>query len=321
MSLTVVLTVLLTVAAGEIHPGDHTRSIPVDRRTRTYLVHVPPSYDGSEPFPVVVAFHGGLSRAETMIRDTGLNEKADKAGFIVVYPNGTSRYGRLLTWNAGNCCGYAMRHNVDDVGFVRALLDDLARVAAIDPNRVYATGYSNGAMMAYRLASELSSRIAAIAPVAGPMGTLACNPDRSLSVIHFHGTDDPFAPFHGGRVQFALTTVDFYSVEHSIRAWVKANGCPAAPVITREPDTADEGTTVQRRTYGPGKDGAEVVLLVIEGGGHTWPGRAPRTRSHGKSTRDISANDLIWEFFEKHPMNDLLVLNRPRPIGERPNER
>ncbi len=302
MNATIVLTVFLAVATGEIQPGAHTRSIRVDRRTRTYFVHVPPSYDGSKPFPVVLAFHGGLSRAESMIRDNGLNKKADEAGFIAVYPNGTSRYGRLLAWNAGNCCGYAMRHNVDDVGFVRALLDDLAEVAKIDPKRVYATGYSNGAMMAYRLASELSDRIAAIAPVAGPMGTPACKPKRSVPVIHFHGTNDRLAPFRGGRVDFGLSTVHFYSVEHSIRAWVKANGCPKPPVVTNEPDRANDGMTVKRRTYGPGKDGAEVVLLVIEGGGHTWPGRAPRARSHGKSTRDISANDLMWEFFKKHPM-------------------
>jgi len=302
MNTTVALTALLAIATGEIQPGDHTRSIRVDRRSRTYQVHVPPSYDNSNPFPVVLAFHGGLSRADSLIQRCGLNKKADEAGFIAVYPNGTSRYGRLLTWNAGNCCGYAMRQNVDDVGFVRELLDDLAGVANIDSKRVYATGYSNGAMLSYRLASELSDRIAAIAPVAGPMGTATCRPKRPVPVIHFHGTDDRSAPFRGGRVDFGLTTVHFYSVEHSIRAWVKANGCPEKPVVTDEPDTSDDGTTVERRKFGPGKDGAEVILMVIEGGGHTWPGQPPPYAHFGKSTKDISANDLMWEFFKKHPV-------------------
>lgn len=195
-----------------------------------------------------------------------------------------------------------MRQRVDDVGFVRQLLDELARIVNVDPQRVYATGYSNGAMMSYRLASELSDRIAAIAPVAGPMGTANCKPTRPVPVIHFHGTNDRLAPFEGGVVSFGFTQVDFYSVEHSIQTWVKANGCPEKPLVTDEPDKADDGMTVKRRVYGPGKQGAEVVLVIVEGGGHTWPGRAPRQRVQGASTRDISANDLIWKFFQKHPL-------------------
>ena len=101
---------------------------------------MPPSYDGSKPFPVVLVFHGGGSNAEQMIRFCGLNQKADTAGFVAVYPNGTGRFPRMLTWNGGNCCGYAMREKVDDVAFVRALLDDLAKVAKIDEKRIYATG-------------------------------------------------------------------------------------------------------------------------------------------------------------------------------------
>ena len=156
--------------------------------------------------------------------------------------------------------------------------------------------------MSYRLASELSDRIAAIAPVAGPMGTATCKPKRPVPVLHFHGTDDRWAPFQGGRVNFGMSTTDFYSVEYSIRAWVKANGCPEEPVVADEPDRADDGMTVERRTYGPGNDGAEVVLIVIKGGGHAWPGRTPPYAHLGKSTKDISANDLMWEFFKKHPL-------------------
>src|SRR5262249_30593385 len=133
--------------------------------------------------------------------------------------------GQGVTWNAGNCCGYAQRQNVDDVAFVRALLDDLARVVKVDAKRGYATGMSNGGVMAYRLASELSDRIAAIAPVAGPMGSATCSPRRPVPVLHFHSTDDAFAPFQGGKGEKSLTQTDFYSVEHSVRCWVKANSC------------------------------------------------------------------------------------------------
>src|SRR5437879_1570747 len=171
MLLLLTLLPFMPTNTDTLNPGDHTRFLQVDKRTRTYLVHVPPNYDPKKPTPVVLAYHGGGSNAVQMVRFCGLNETADKHGFLVVYPNGTGLLEGALTWNGGNCCGFAMQHQVDDVGFTRALLDDLGKVANVDPKRVYATGMSNGAILAYRLASELSDRIAAIAPVGGPMGT------------------------------------------------------------------------------------------------------------------------------------------------------
>ena len=296
------ITLLILLAADPLGPGDYPRNLKVGELDRNYIVHVPAKYDPRVPTPVVLSFHGGGSNAEQMVKFCGLNEKADEAGFIVVYPSGTGRLEKLLTFNGGNCCGYAMNKNVDDVGFVRALLDDLATVANIDAKRVFATGMSNGGIISYRLASELSDRIAAIAPVGGPMGTETCNPKRPVPVIHFHGTDDEYAPFLGGKGTRSISGTDFYSVEHSVRAWVKANGCSEEPVVTKLPDKAGDGMMVTKKTYGPGKDGAEVVLIEIEGGGHTWPGQEPRVKFLGKSTKDISANDLMWEFFQKHPM-------------------
>ena len=281
--------------------GDHTRTVSVGSLERSYLVHIPATYDSKRATPVVLAFHGGGVNADSMIVFSGLNQKSDEAGFIVVYPNGTGRSGKALTFNGGNCCGYASYRKVDDVEFTRKLLDDLATSANIDPKRVFATGMSNGGVLAYRLASELSDRIAAIAPVGGPMGTETCTPKRPVSVIHMHGTNDEFAPFGGGKGKGPSGTV-FYSVEHSVQAWVKANGCEPEPVITKLPDTAKDGATVIRKTYGSGKDGAEVVLVVIEGGGHTWPGQEPRLEILGRSTKNVSANDTMWEFFQKHPM-------------------
>jgi polyhydroxybutyrate depolymerase len=293
------LTTIL--GADPLGQGDHTRSLEVDGRTRTYLVHVPAKHDPKAPAPVVLVFHGGGSNAEQMVRFCGLNETADKHGFIVVYPNGTGRLEKVLTFNGGNCCAFAMRQGVDDVAFTGALLDDLATVANVDPKRVYATGMSNGAIMAYRAASELSDRIAAIAPVGGPMGTETCSPTRPVSVIHFHGLDDEFAPFAGGKGK-GVSGTDFFSVEHCIQAWVKANGCKDEPTVEELPDKANDGTKVTHKTYGGGKDGAEVVLVAIEGAGHTWPGREPLLKFLGKSTKNISANEMMWEFFEKHSM-------------------
>lgn len=300
LAITLILSTLL--AAEPVGPGDHTRTLDFGGRTRSYIVHVPPKYDAKQPIPVVLAFHGGGSNADQMVRFCGLNEKADKERFVAVYPNGTGRLERMLTWNGGNCCAYAMLNKVDDVGFTRSLLDDLTKVVNVDARRVYATGISNGGIMAYRLASELSDRIAAIAPVAGTMGTKTCSPKRPVSVLHFHGTDDRFLPFKGGIGEKSVAQVVFLPVEHSIQSWVKADGCPEKPVVQDLPKKTDDGTTVQQKTYGPGKDRAEVVLLTINGGGHTWPGRDPVVRFLGKSTKNVSANDLMWEFFKRHPM-------------------
>lgn len=301
LQILTILTMMVTTSDDPIKPGDYSRTVESGGRKRTYLVHIPPKYDRQKPMPLVLAFHGGGSNAPQMVRFCGLNEKGDAAGFIVVYPNGTGRIDQIFTWNTGNCCGYALSQNVDDVAFVRALLDDLGRDVAIDPKRVYATGMSNGGMMAYRLGAELSDRIAAIAPVGGPMGTETCAPQRPVPVIHFHGTADEFAPFAGGRGARSLSQTNFFSVDHSIQAWVKANGCTVEPVITKLANKVDDGTSIIRKTYPSGKDGAEVVLIEIQGAGHTWPGRNPPLAILGKSTKNVSANDVLWEFFEKHP--------------------
>ncbi len=281
--------------------GDHKLSVMVDSIERHYLVHLPASYNPKQPTPVLLAFHGGGANAENMVKFSGLNEKSDKEGFIVVYPYGSGRLKKFLTFNAGNCCSYAMRNKIDDVEFTRRILDDLAMRVHVDTHRVYATGMSNGAMMVYRLASELSDRIAAVAPVAGTMGTEAVVPTRAVSVIHFHGSADEHLPFQGGYGK-GLSGTHFYSVENSIWTWVKANGCRQEPIIDPIPDRALDGTTIVRKTYGECRDRAEVILVIIEGGGHTWPGQKPSTKILGKSTQNISANDLMWDFFIKHPM-------------------
>ena len=283
-----------------IVPDHELRTLELGESVRSYYVHFPSDYDGRHARPLVLAFHGGGVNAETMIYFSGLSEKADEAGFIVVYPDGTGRVPRARTWNAGNCCGHALHHGIDDVAFVRALLDELERTVAIDPRRVYATGMSNGAMMSYRLASELADRFAAIAPVAGPMAIDQCQPSRPVSVIHFHGTADEYTPYQGGKGPRSQSQTAFHSVDYTIGAWVAANGCSSEPTITHLPARAVDGTSVVQRVYGPGREGAEVVLYTIDGGGHTWPGRASIFQTLGPSTRQIDANELMWEFFKKH---------------------
>ncbi len=298
-----ILLALLTAAAIDtpLKPGDYTRFVQSGGLKREYLLHVPSGYDGKKQFPVVLAFHGGGSNAKGFVRFSGLNDTADKSGFLVVYPQGTGLIARIRTWNGGKCCGYAMKNKIDDVDFVRKLLDDLEKVANVNRKRVYATGMSNGAIVSYYLANKLADRIAAIAPVGAPMMTETCNPKRPVPVIHFHGTDDAFAPFKGGRGK-GISGTKFYSVDHSIKNWIKANGCNDKPKIEHLKPKVDDGTKVTRKTWSGGKNGAEIVLVVIDGGGHTWPGGPSRIQFLGKTTRNVSANEAMWEFFQKHPM-------------------
>jgi len=287
---------------GSLELGNHVRTLVINGRRRSFLVHVPPNYDPKKATPVVLAFHGACMNGASMALFSGLSAKADDAGFIVVYPDGVGIGQTFLFFNAFFPPGGAILGDnpPDDVAFTAKLLDDLATVCNVDTKRVFATGMSNGGMMCHRLAAELSDRIAAIAPVSGTLAMDDIHPARPVPAIIFHGTADTIVPFDGpkGAKRVALK---IKGVEDTVKAWVEADGCQPDPTITTLPDTAHDGTTVKRHDYGSGKDGAEVVLYVIEGGGHTWPGQQPPVAFLGKSTSDISANDLIWDFFQKHP--------------------
>ena len=281
----------------QIHPGEYTRTVSLGEMKREYLLHVPPGYSAVQRMPVVLNFHGGGGYAKAQEEVSQMNKDADSAHYIVVYPEGTRAIiGRLETFNSGSCCGRAQRNSIDDVAFTRAILDDLMKDLCIDSRRVYATGLSNGAMMAYRLACELPDRIAAIAPVAGTIAVENCAPGRPVAVLHFHGTADESVPYNGGPSRNPLVgDTAFKSVSSTISFWVKNNNCPANSKVTyRRGDVLCE-------SYGPCQEGTAVTLCTIEGGGHTWPGGAPY-RLGGKTSSDISANKEMFKFFEAHPM-------------------
>lgn len=275
--------------------------VPLGARVRRAIVSLPHASAPPAGWPVVLAFHGGQTHPEFMRRFCGLDALAAAGQAIVVYPAGTGSREDILTWNGGNCCGQAMIDGADDVGFARALLDALAARRPIDGRRIHATGMSNGAMMAYRLAAEMADRIASIAPVAGPMALAAIAPSRSVPVLHFHGTLDQFTPLEGGVGRRSVTRVSHRPVVEGVLDWVHANGCPAEPRRDPIPCT-DDGITVERFTWGPGRDGAEVVFYRLDGGGHTWPGRAPDSFFLGPCALSLDANRLIWEFFQRHPL-------------------
>lgn len=247
----------------------------------------------------MVVLHGGGVNAENMAGFCGLHELGERAGFVVLYPNGSGKLDTTLTWNAGTCCGYAREQQVDDVGFIGKLLDALPGMVSADARRTYVTGMSNGGMMAYRLAAEMAERFAAVASVAGPLCLASIHPARPMPVLHFHGTDDEFTPLGGGRGPKSISQTDFISAADSVAAWIAANECPPSPAVAADGECAGDGTSIERRIYGPGRDGVEVTLYLIYGGGHTWPGRQPRQQYLGRSTTLLSASDLIWAFFQR----------------------
>lgn len=278
-------------------------SLAHDGRTRSYLLHVPANHDKNDSVPLVIALHGGLGSGKRMVELTGgrFNALAERERFVVVYPDGVDRH-----WNDGrSSVNYrAHKENVDDVGFLTALIDRLARDWNIDRRRVYVTGVSNGAMMAFRLACERADRIAAFAPVAGSLVVeLAgrCAPARPVPMLMISNTDDKLVPWNGGDVRYGRRKLGrIISVPETARRWSALNGCSADPVVTRAPDRdPQDGTRLRRETYRDCRDGAAVVLLAVEGGGHTWPGGTSYLgeRRVGRVSREIDASDAIWEFF------------------------
>jgi polyhydroxybutyrate depolymerase len=281
----------VTLAAGEM-----IRTVTHDGLERSYILYVPDSVNWSQPVPLVFVFHGGTGNRESAIRMSGFNEVADQNGFMVVYPNGTGRLSdeKLLTWNGGTCCGYAQEKGVDDVGFVRAVITDVQTLATIDEKRIYATGLSNGGILSHRLACEAADIFAAVAPVAGTLNFVPCQPAQPISVIEFHGTEDQHILYDGGAGPEALVDVGFASVSDSVEFWVSANAC------NPEPETRLLETT-QHEVWTGCTDSTAVELYTIIGGGHAWPGGASGWPGADEPTQAISASQLIWEFFAAHP--------------------
>lgn len=226
-----------------------------------------------------------------------MSELADREKFLVAYPQGTAPpmegMSERRTWNAGTCCGAAVRRNADDVGFIAELIDDVAAGHAIDRRRVYVVGMSNGAMMAYRLASEIPERIAAVVAVAGSLAVDDCSKARDVPVLHIHGERDSNVPFAGGRGELGLSPVAHRSVPDTMAMLVEPRQCTGC-------DTQTTGGGIERSSYRCAA-GAPVELLVIRGAGHGWPGGRGRLAG-ARGASAFSASEAAWAFarrFEK----------------------
>ena len=298
-------------------PGDYNFTLMVGEVQRHALLHIPPGYDGAEPLPLVMMLHGGGGSSRSVAFETGWSAKADGESFIVLYPDAlaedparpSSFLGNPQLWNDGSDRFHQEGTPPDDVGFLTKLVKELSDRLALDPQRVFVAGHSNGAAMAFRFAAERSDLVRAFAAVAG-----ACWPDqlhlsRPVPLCYITGLADPLNPMEGGVPAFANGIEAGRGkakppVKETIRRWTEALGCPDDPTSIE----SEQGFNVT--TYGPAENGAEVLLLTIEAQGHNWPGGRgllPESMAGPNSTR-LNATDYIWRFFQRH--------GGPGPTGE-----
>lgn len=268
-------------------------TIVVDGLTRTYTLNLPPNYYTSSGFSLVIALHGGGGSAKQFERTCLLTEKANASGFVVVYPDGT---GLLKTWNAGTCCGGAVREQVNDVKFISMLIDRLVAKYKINPKKVYATGHSNGGMMCYRLACELSDKIAAIAPNASTMVvTQACQPTRPVPILHMHSKLDKHVVYTGGYGN-GISGVYCPPLDSVFQAWSLNNQCadPGKVIISNSSYTLTEWRSCAQNVT--------IQYYLTEDGGHAWPGGLQGHPGADHPSQAINANDLLWDFFQQYAL-------------------
>lgn len=276
---------------------DHgNQSITVDSggRSRFSLLHVPRGYDPHHGTMLVLNFHGFLSDPWQERILTGMDAASEARGFIVAYPEGIGPF-IARSWNGGDCCAFAKEKHVDDVGFVRDVIAEIENEYCIDPRRIYATGFSNGAFLTHRLACDMADTFAAVAPVSGFLARTAeqCQPSRPIPVLDFHGSSDGVVPMNGGIGLFGGDP--FEPLSTTLATWRRSNGCSEASQTTFA-----RGDT-QCRAWSDCAPGGEVVSCVVDKGGHTWPGGFPFPIV-GKTTFAIAATETMIRFFEDHPM-------------------
>jgi polyhydroxybutyrate depolymerase len=272
---------------------------------RNYIVYFPQNYNGVDKLPLVFNLHGYTLNAMQQMNYSRMNQVADTAGFIVVYPNAIQ-----ATWN----CGVSGGPNVNDVGFIAALIDTMDARYSIDETRIYICGFSRGGFMSNRLACEISNRFAAFAAVAGTIAnslTGSCIPDRHIPMLYFHGTNDPMVPYGGNNERQA--------VDSFITHWTKFNLCTESDsTFLPNLDTLD-GCTVQRITHTNCEDSTKIIFYKILNGGHTWPGGNPTYLvipgyDMGNTNFDVNASEMMWDFFKNYHLAEPTVVDDDKQV-------
>ena len=301
---------LAEAAREPVKPGEHDFTLRVGDFDRHYRVHIPAGYEGKTPVPAVVMLHGGGGSSQGAAVETGWAAKADEAGFLAVFPDAVARdpsqprsFARNpQLWNDGSGRFYPNQKAPDDVAFLNSMLDELIAKFAVDARRIFFTGFSNGASMTFRFGAEASRRVAAIAPVAGACWLEPLVMERPVPMCYITGSADPLNILEGGVPRTLGGGTDKVRakpkppVRESILKWVNAAGCPETVRNTTE------ANGVRTETYGPGRNGAKVVFMIVEGLGHTWAGGKSLLPESmvGERSDKIDATGVIWAFFEEY---------------------
>lgn len=300
--------------------GAYVFHLAFGRRDRGYRLHVPPAAATGRPLPLVLNLAGATQNGWLEEIQSGMDRSSDSNGYLVAYPDGT-RISTVLTpdpvakqaqygWNAGQCCGLPVTKHVNDVGFLLKVISDIASRTPVDLRRVYATGISNGGMMAYALAAEASTHFAAVSSVSGQVEIPTVHPTRAVPTMEFHSVNDPIALFDGVKNRHPRLRL---SVMEGIQQWVKADGCRPRPHDARTivgTGAVSQGETATLITYTHCRSGAEVALWRFTGSGHVWPGATfntgpPKTwilAGVGRGIVLVNANEAMWQFFEHYEL-------------------
>lgn len=311
LAVAVLLSVCVTLAKAAAPAGHEAHTITEGGLERTYLLHVPPQYDRAKPVPLVLMLHGFGGTPANAVRETGWSAKADREGFIVVYPQATRPDEKAApnlrtngsAWNDGSGRFHSSERNIDDVAFIRALIERTQKEFSIDDKRVFVTGFSNGGSMTFRIGNKLADIVSAIAPVASASWADTLTPVRKISMLYITGTKDPLNPLEGGvpRLAFKKQSDDGKSkrsVDTQIMQWVNALGLPSTP-------RADETVNgVRRQNFGAANSTPQIEYITVDGLGHVWAGGQNLLPEFmvGKPTDKLNATDTIWMFFSKHSL-------------------
>ena len=298
-------------ATAKIAPGEEKVATTSGGAERWYFRHVPPSYDGTEPTPVVLDLHGYAEGAAVHVKMSDLGAYGDQQGFVTITPQGSGT--SVPRWDTAL--------DSPDLDYIGDLLDEVDDTLCVDKDRVFVTGLSNGAFLTSAVSCRYADRIAAAAPVAGIRDIDGCDPSRPVPVVAFHGTADTFVAYDGGyggsianlpspdgsgkiiSEQGAATTTapgtpKPVTIEDITADWAKRNGCSATKT---EKKVANDVTLLAWSC----PKGDEAELYRVEDGGHSWPGSAFSKQVAsvvGRTTDSISANEIMWKFFQEHPL-------------------
>ncbi len=277
--------------------GSKKQSIELGGSTREYLLHLSRSHDSSENLPLVIALHGYTDNPRLMEFYSGLSRKSDREGFVVVYPYGTKNdTDKNLSWNGGSCCGNGVLSNVEDVQFINSLTDELIEKYKIDPERIYIAGFSNGGLLAHRIASETPERYKAIAVVSGAIGGkvykklppyIIPNPKKPVSMLLMHGMKDSRIPYKGGLNN--SKDGEFKSFKESSELWIQNNNCKGSLKTENKVSINESFENCENET--------RVELYSVKESGHMWFGGIGELFKNLKG-ESISATSIIWSFFK-----------------------